>query len=138
MYFSAKRLLAVIIFIFVLSVVSQAQCPVMPSGFVCLSQQAANVAAENARELAATKDKVAIVEAGMIEKDKILADTKAEDLKSINDLKAALTKTQTNLGTATGQLIGAEAMNVRLTAIVDVLLKNTRAKCLPFSVCIGR
>lgn len=122
------------------SVRAQSPCDgvTMPAGTVCLSQQAANKAAENVRELDAVKNKITVLEAALAEKDRIIADNKTAANQNEADLKAALTKTQEKLATVTGKLIGAEENVVRFTGVIDVLLKNSRAKCLPFSVCIGR
>lgn len=99
-----------------------------PEGLVCISQAAANQAAENARELTATKAKVTILTEALTEKDKIIADNKAVADKNEADLKERLHKTEVELATKTGQLLGAEANSVRQLAVIDVLLKNTRPK----------
>lgn len=104
---------------------AQSQCP---DGFVCISQAAANQAAENARELAATKEKVVTLEGAIVDKDKTITDNKAAAAKNEADLKEALTKTQIDLALKTGQLIGCEANSVRQLAVIDVLLKNVRPK----------
>lgn len=132
-------LLLTIVILAVSVIVTSAQSPcegvVMPAGAVCISQTAANAAAQNARELDATKNKVNVLTEALTEKDKIIADVRVNASKNEADLKAALTNTQTELAIKTGQLIGAEASNVRNLAIIDLLLKQTRKKCLPFSVC---
>lgn len=107
------------------SLQAQTQCP---SGMVCISQAAANQAAENARELSATKAKITTLTEALAEKDKIIADVRATASKNEADLKEALTKTQTELATKTGQLIGCEANSTRQLAVIDVLLKNVRPK----------
>lgn len=109
---------------------AQTECP---ANFVCITQEAANRAAQNARELEAQKQKVIVLESALVEKDKNVAEIQLAKDKNEAELKAALTETQTKLATATGQLIGAEATNVRLTAIIDFMLKNGRSKC---NLCI--
>lgn len=108
----------------------------MPAGTLCISQAAGNVAAENKRELDATKQKVIVLESALADKDKLIAEIKAVGVKNQADLTAALHKTEVELATKTGQLIGAEAANVRSLAIIDVLLKGQKKKCMPFSVCL--
>jgi len=135
-----KPLFIIIFLACVCTVDISAQSPcdgvVMPAGTLCISQAAGNAAAENKRELEATKNKVNVLTEALTEKDKIIADVKATASKNEADLKAALTNTQTELAVKTGQLIGAEASNVRNLAIIDLLLKQTRKKCLPLSICL--
>lgn len=110
---------------FTLTANAQSECP---QGMVCLSQTAANVAASNARELFAIREKVIVLETSLVEKDKIAVEIKASASKNEADLRSALSKTEIELGVKTGQLLGAEAMNVRQTAIIDLLLKSVRPK----------
>jgi ABC-type transporter Mla subunit MlaD len=100
----------------------------MPAGTLCITQAAGNAAAENRRELDATKEKVIVLTDALTEKDRIIADVRATAGKNEADLKEALTRTQTELATKTGQLVGCETMNVRQTAIIEVLLKHVRPK----------
>jgi len=125
-------------FTFTISANAQSPCAgvVMPAGTLCITQAAGNAAAENKRELDATKEKVTVLTEALTEKDKIIESVKSNASKNEADLKAALTNTQTELAVKTGQLIGAEASNVRNLAIIDLLLKQTRKKCLPFSICL--
>jgi uncharacterized membrane protein len=51
------------------------------------------------------------------------------------DLTRRLHETENKLATATGQLVGSEAMVTRLTAIIDFMLKNGREKCYGL-ICI--
>lgn len=131
-------LLCVIFVATAIVTVGQSPCDgvVMPAGTVCVSQATANAAAANKLELDATKNKVNVLTEALTEKDKIIADVRANATKNEADLKAALTNTQTELAAKTGQLVGAEASNVRSLAIIDLLLKQTRKKCLPFSICL--
>lgn len=114
---------------------SQGTCTTQP-GYVCLSQAAANKAAENARELEATKQKVTVLEGALAEKDKSITELKATAQKNETDLKLALADTQAKLAQKTGEVIQMEADKVRWTAVIDVLLKNSRKKCMPLSVCL--
>lgn len=117
---------------------AQTACPAtMPAGTVCISQTAANIAAEDHRVRTAQESEIATLKQSLLDKDATAADIKKTAAANEADLKAALVKTQTDLATATGQVISLQAQTVRDAAIVDVLLKNSRAKCLPFSICIG-
>ncbi len=117
-------------FAFTISANAQSPCSgvEMPAGTLCITQAAGNAAAENRRELDATKEKVIVLTDALTEKDRIIADVRATAGKNEADLKEALTRTQTELATKTGQLVGCETMNVRQTAIIEVLLKHVRPK----------
>jgi nucleotide-binding universal stress UspA family protein len=131
MHFSAGKLFAAIAFVvllFVSAAVAQSGCPVMPAGYLCITQEAGDRAASNARELAATRDKVVVLEAALIEKDKNTEEIRAAAAKNEADLKAALHRTEVELATKTGQLIGSEAEKTRMLATIDVLLKYARPK----------
>lgn len=125
--YSRWQLWAVIGLLFLAPSVS-AQCPVMPPGFLCISQAAGNAAAENARELAATKNKVTVLEASLVEKDKSIEEVKATAAKNVADLTAENTKILLNTAEKTGQLIKCEAFAVRDGAIIEFLVKNQRSK----------
>lgn len=122
---------------FVGNVSAQSPCAgvVMPAGTLCISQEAGNAAAENARELAATKEKVVVLEQALVDKDKIIADNKDTAAKNEADLRKQLHKTESDLSLVTGQLIAKEAELNRNILVIDVLLKNTRKKCAPLSIC---
>lgn len=57
--------------------------------------------------------------------------------KAAEDLKKEICRLQTELAKTTGELTAQQQMVVRLSAVLDLALKNTRKKCLPFSVCIN-
>lgn len=57
--------------------------------------------------------------------------------KAAEDLKKEIYRLQTELAKTTGELTAQQQMVVRLSAVLDLALKNTRKKCLPFSVCIN-
>lgn len=113
---------------FASAVSAQSNCPPMPVGTVCISQTAANQAAENARELAATKDKAATLEQALKDKDATIAENKDAAEKNVADLKKALHDTEISLATATGQLIKCEANDVSNRAIIQVLVQNYKAR----------
>lgn len=140
MYISARKLSIIIIsllFIFIFSKQSFSQTVQCPQGYICLTQQEANVARDNALELKAVKEKIIVLTNALDEKDKSINELKSTAQKNEADLKDALHKTEIELATTKGQLIGSEAEKTRLTAIIDFMLKNGRKKCQPFSVCIN-
>lgn len=57
--------------------------------------------------------------------------------KAAEDLKKEIYRLQTELAKTTGELTAQQQMVVRLSAVLDLALKNTRKKCLPLSVCIN-
>lgn len=57
--------------------------------------------------------------------------------KATEDLKKEIYRLQTELAKTTGELTAQQQMVVRLSAVLDLALKNTRKKCLPLSVCIN-
>lgn len=118
----------IVTFLGVGTALSQAATSQCPSGLVCLSQQAANQAAANARELEATKQKVSVLETALTDKDKSIQELKETNDKNVADLKDAMHKTEIELASTKGQLIGAEAQVTRQTAIIDLLLKYARPK----------
>jgi hypothetical protein len=99
-----------------------------PQDKICISVEAANKARENALELQATKEKAAVLETALTEKDKSIAELRETARKNEADLKERLHKTEVELATKTGQLIGAEAERTRLIAITEFLLKHGRVK----------
>lgn len=113
---------------------AQSACP---QDLVCLTRPEANVAASNAREVVALRKEVEVLKDGLTQKDESIRQLKEANDKNTADLKNQLNKVTVDYATAQGQLIGAEATVTRQTAIIDVLLKYTRKKCLPLSVCIN-
>lgn len=107
-----------------------AQCPTMPAGTFCLTQEQANKVAENKRELDATKAKVDVLQQALLDKDTIIGNLKDTNEKNTADLKVALHDTEVKLATSTGQLIEMQADRVRWTAVIDVLIKSTRKKSI--------
>lgn len=123
--------LSILFFVTVTATTARSQSPVSigcPAGFVCITQAAANQAASNKRELDATKEKLSTLETALVTKDRIIADNKLTAAKNEADLKDRLHKTEVELATKTGTLVGCEASNVRNLAVIDVLLKNVRPK----------
>jgi hypothetical protein len=99
-----------------------------PSGLVCLSQEAANKAAENARLIPALEGKIAALEDGMKQKDVSIAELRATNLQNVADLTARMHRTEVSLAEKTGTLIACEAASVRNMAIIDGLLKKRQVK----------
>lgn len=130
-------LLAIILFsAFAASAQTAAPCPT-PDYVLCLNQTQANETAAKLRERLALIDQVAALQAQVLAEKQNVLTAKETAQKNEIDLRDALIKTQISLGEKTGELIGAEAAVVRLTAENQFLITKVRKKCLPFAVCIG-
>lgn len=95
---------------------------------VCISQNAANICRDNALENSALKAKIIVLEEALKEKD---ANTKdAQDTARLNetDLKARLQATEIELAKRTQETIDSAAERVRLMAIMEFLLQNTKRR----------
>lgn len=95
--------------------VNAQDCP-HPSGCVTISREAAVKALQDS-------DAVKAQAAEIIVKD-----------KAIDDLKKEVVRMQIELAKTVGELTGSQQMNVRQTAIIDVLVKKVGKKCSPLSI----
>lgn len=126
---SARKLFLIAAFLLILGAVTAFSQSGDCQG-VCVSQQAANAAAENARLRPLLEQKIAELEAALLEKDKNAQDIRDAAAKNEADLKDALRKTELELAKKTGEVIQLEADRVRWNAVVDVLVKNSRKKSI--------
>ncbi len=101
-----KKLLFLALVLIPITAYSQ-ECP---QNMVCITREAAVKALEDS-------DKVKALEA----ENKVLK-------QAVNDQREITTTLRVELGKMTGELTGSQQMNVRQTAIIDVLLKNVRPK----------
>lgn len=134
--FKFMKILLAITFVFCVSISGTAQST-CPTGFICLTQEQANIAAQNAKDVVLQKAQIVVRDDALKEKDKSIQEVKDTAAQNVADITARLHASENALATSTGQLIGSEAEKVRLLAIIDALLKMTRKKCLPLSVCIN-
>lgn len=95
------------VILFASSARGQTQCP---TGLVCISPEAARTALQQADTVVAQQKELAA-------KDQAIADFQ----KELNAMRIELAK-------AIGEKTGSEQMVVRLTAIIDFMLKNGRTK----------
>lgn len=105
-----KRPVFAIVLSFIFAVAAAAQKPECPKDYVCLT-------ADEARRYLALEDEAKAREAQIAAQKQAIDDLN----KLVNDLKLELVK-------ATAEKTGAEQMNIRLTAIIDFMLKNGRVK----------
>jgi hypothetical protein len=118
-YFTMKNLtiISVITFAFLVfagSASAQSECP---ADKVCISREAAIKALADA-------DKVTALEKESEAKDKAIADIR----KELNDMRIEFAR-------VSGENTGLKTSAVRMDAILDLALKNTKKKCMPLSVC---
>lgn len=97
---------------------------------VCISQSAANVCAANSREIVALREKIAVLESALLDKDKSIEEVKETNRLNVVDLTKAMHETEVKLATATGQIIQLEADRVRWVGVIDILIKNSRKKSI--------
>lgn len=127
MHFSPSRLLLIAFTLFGASAASS-QCPVMPDGFLCITQLAGNVARDNALELVAVKNQVEVLKGSLVEKDKSIFELKITSLKNESDLRAKNAELLAEIARSTGSLIECKAFAVRDGAMIEFLVKNQRSK----------
>jgi septal ring factor EnvC (AmiA/AmiB activator) len=101
-----------------------------PENMVCISQQAANKAAENARELEATKEKVTVLESALKSKDDTIREIQETAKKNENDLREAIRRTESELSRTNGMLTAREAEVVRQSAIITAMIPMLRRKSI--------
>lgn len=106
--------LLLIIFLASFTAYSQTQCP---ENLVCISPAAA-------RQALVDSDTVKAQAVELAAKDQAIA-----------DLKDALNKMRIEYAEARGELTALKQNAVSDRAIIDLLLKSAKKKCLPFSVC---
>jgi len=99
------KFLFLFLFLCPLAAFSQTICP---ENMICLTQQQANIAAQNARELQAQREKVAVLESALKSKDETIAELQKTNQENVSALKEAIARTERELALKTGQLIGAE------------------------------
>lgn len=93
-----------------------AECP---ADKVCISREAAIKAVETSKERDALKEQL-----------------KSEQ-QAVEDMRKELNEMRVKFAAASGELSGLKQNAVQDRAIIEVLLKSQKKKCLPFSVCIG-
>ncbi len=110
------------------SVAVNAQCPVMPQGLLCISQAAGNAARENALELAATKEKVTVLEQAVSDLKTLNATNLTESQKSINELKEQNTNLLVKVADSSGALGECRGDKVMYIGLIEYLTKNQKSK----------
>jgi hypothetical protein len=109
---------------------SNAQCPPMPAGTVCLTQAAANVAAANSRENVALRQKIAVVEEEVKAKEQTIRELKDAHAKNTIDLVGQMNKATAEAAFERGRAEQLIADKVFWSKIVEAAINNTRKKCV--------
>lgn len=112
------KLLLITALLIITATVANAQSVDCPVDKVCITRDQAVQALQDRDTVEAQKTEIRV-------KD-----------QAIDDLKKEVFKMQIELAKAIGEKTGAEQMVVRLSAVLDIALKNTRKRCAPFSICL--
>lgn len=96
---------------------AQDACPPMPSGYLCLPRAVALKALEDA------------------DVRKALEAEKVQLNQAIEDIRKELNNMRIEFARVSGENTALKQNAVSDRAIIDLLLKNTRKKCLPLSIC---
>jgi hypothetical protein len=107
-----------ICFLFAVSASAQTDpCPPMPEGYLCVPRAVAIQALEDSdARMALEAEKVQLTQA-------------------IEDLRKEVNNMRIEFARVSGENTALKQNAVSDRAIIDLLLKNTRKKCLPLSVC---
>lgn len=116
-----------LIFIFVCCLSASGQdCP---PNMICLNQQQANIAAENARLRPELENKIKVLEEALTAEKQNTADVRATAAKNEADLKERLKITEIELSFEKGKNVGLASENVSQRAIITAFLPMIRKKC---------
>lgn len=113
---------------FLFSLPTLAQKVQCPSGYICLTQEAANVAAANVKTVTAQANEIQVLKDAVRDKDVSIAQVQAQAAVSAAKLQASIHQTEVDLATKTGQLTRCESDDVRNSAMIEFLVKNQRSK----------
>lgn len=97
-------------------------------GLVCISQEAANKAAENVRTIDALEEKIKVLEEAVKAKDASIAELREAARRNDADYKAALARMEADLAFVKGQLVASQAEVARQSAIITTMIPMLREK----------
>ena len=124
----ALRLIVVGVFSLFAVVTLSAQAPQCPAGYVCITQEAANVAAANARENVALNEKISAQDDALKLKDQTITENKATAAKNEADLLDRLHKTEVELARNVGMITQCQANLNNNQLVITALVQNTKAR----------
>jgi len=111
------------------SITMYSQCPTtMPTGTLCITQAAGNIARDNALEIPLLKEKIAVLEDALNKKDISIKEIKETAAKNEADLKEQNTKLLADIAEKTGRIITYEKIFVRDSAWLEYLIKTSKGK----------
>lgn len=113
-----RKILTCLMIAFVTATAAISQTTECPANTVCISPEAARTALKNSDLVEAQKKELAIL------------------TQAIADLKELTASIKIELARATGEKTQLEATLIRYNALIDVLLKGQRRRCI-FSICLG-
>jgi septal ring factor EnvC (AmiA/AmiB activator) len=128
--FVIMKFITSLLFISLFAIAATAQTAECPSGYICLDQTQANIAAQNARELTATREKVTVLESALKSKDDTIREIQETAKKNENDLREAIRRTESELSRTNGMLTAREAEVVRQSAIITAMIPMLRRKSI--------
>jgi hypothetical protein len=97
-------------------------------GLLCITQTAGNNAAANARELEAQRQKVAVLEDALRQKDVTIAEWQETNRKNVEALTGQVTKATAEAAFEKGRNAELVADKVFWTEIIKLAVQNTRQK----------
>lgn len=124
-----KKIILILSLMIGSSITMYSQCPtIMPAGTLCITQAAGNIARDNAIEIPLLKEKIAVLESALEQKDISIKEIRETATKNETALREQNTKLLTDIATKTGQLITYEKIFVRDSATLEYLVKTARGK----------
>jgi hypothetical protein len=113
---------------FAVGVTNAQTCPPMPPGLLCITHTAGNNAAANARELEAQRQKVAVLEGALRQKDVTIEEWKKTNADNVERLTNRIMAVTAEAALEKGRREQLEADKVFWTEIIKVAIANTREK----------
>lgn len=95
---------------------------------VCISQEAANKAADNVRTIDALEQKIKVLEEALKAKDASIAELRETARRNDADYKAALARMEAEIAFIKGQLVGAQAEAARQSETIRQMIPMLRPK----------
>jgi Mg2+ and Co2+ transporter CorA len=125
-----SQILTAILFAILSPLAAFSQSVECPPSLICLTQAEANAAAQNARELIATREKITVLESALKSKDDTIREIQETAKKNENDLREAIRRTESELSRTNGMLTAREAEVVRQSAIITAMIPMLRRKSI--------
>lgn len=112
------KILFITTLFFLFAITASAQCPEMPPGFLCVTREAAQAGLE-------AGDKAKALEVELKARD----EAHKTVVQALNDMRIEFAR-------VSGENTALKQNAVSDRAIMEILLKNTKKKCLPFALCV--